>query len=89
MPKSKMRKDHKKKVLAYKRKIAEGKRSIEKEMKNFYEKQQMEMLEKQINNNEISQNEISGIDSNDFKLNDELLEDNSTFKIVEEVSSEK
>lgn len=68
MPKSRNRKDHKKKVTAYKKRVIDERRSFQNKMKTLFETKQQEELIKQINDNEINTETIDDLNVEDFKL---------------------
>jgi len=73
MPKSKLRKDHKKKANAFKKRVEDRKKSFEKQMRSLYERQQQENLEKQMAAGDVSTQEIEGLNVEDFKMDTEEI----------------
>jgi len=73
MPKSKQRKDHKKKVASYKKRVLDQRKAFEKKMTMFYQQQQEAMLEEQIKNQQSPEGQnLEGLNIEDFGLGDEL-----------------
>lgn len=70
MPKSRVRKGHKKAVANYRKKIEDRRRSYEKQLRSLYEKQQQDALDKQINSGESLTEEV-GIDASEFELQED------------------
>ena len=68
MPKSRNRKNHKKSVLSFKKRVEDRKKSFEKQMRALYEKQQQMAMDKQIAGGAVESQEIEGLNSDDFKL---------------------
>ncbi len=94
MPKSKQRKNHKQKVVAYKKRIEDEKKSFQKKMQALYQQQQQASLQEQIDRqNVVEGQELEGLNVEDFELGEEIevppLEDNSVIEedaiIVEKV----
>jgi acyl-CoA reductase-like NAD-dependent aldehyde dehydrogenase len=74
MPKSRNRKNHRKAVAAFKKRIDDKKKAFEKQMRAMYERQQQEALEKQIASGEVETQELEGLNVDDFKLETEQVE---------------
>lgn len=94
MPKSRNRKGHSSKVLNYRKRVENQKKSYEKQLRNLYEKQQQESLEKQISSSEsqVQEEAVNGdnIDIGNFEIENnipiEKVETNSNPMPVEGVS---
>lgn len=67
MPKSKLRKDHKKKVNAFRKRVENRKKSFEKQTRSLYERQQQENFEKQMAV-DVSTQELEELNIDDFKM---------------------
>lgn len=83
MPKSKNRKEHKKKANAYRKRVEDAKKSFEKKMRAFYEQQQQEALNKQMASGQVESEQIEGLNVDDFQLETE----NATPTLVEGVTN--
>jgi hypothetical protein len=71
MPKSRNRKNHKRAVLSFKKRVEDRRKAFEKEMRSMYEKQQQEMLAKQIQDGAVTPDQIEGgMNVGDFKLDE-------------------
>ena len=68
MPKSRNRKNHKKSVLSFKKRVEDRKKAFDKQMRALYEKQQQMAMDKQIAGGAVESQEIEGLNSDDFKL---------------------
>lgn len=68
MPKSKLRKDHKKKAAAFRKRVEDRKKSFEKQMRALYEKQQQEAFNKQMAGGQVQTEQIEGLNVDDFQL---------------------
>jgi len=88
MPKSKLRKNHAKKVAAFRKRVEDRKKAFEKQMRTMYEQQQQEMLAKQIQDGAVAPDQVEGgINVGDFKLDETPpMPETSNFGIVEGVT---
>jgi hypothetical protein len=74
MTKSRNRKDHKKKLASYRKRILDAKRSFQNQMRSAYERMQHEELDKQLASNQVSSEEVEGLNVDDFQLEEETAE---------------
>ena len=70
MPKSKLRKNHKSKASAFKKRTEDAKRSFQKKMRALYDQQQQENLAKQTTG-QVNSTELEGLNVDDFKLEED------------------
>jgi acyl-CoA reductase-like NAD-dependent aldehyde dehydrogenase len=72
MPVSRNRKNHSQKAAAYKKLVEDKKKAFEKKMRDMYEKQQHDQMDKQISDGSISNEEVDGLNVDDFILEDDV-----------------
>lgn len=94
MPKSRLRKGHKAKVVAYKKTAEDKKKSFEKKMRALWEQQQQSDLDRQMAEGQVQHEEVEGLNVDDFKMDDDMtdlelveISQDSNFGIVEGVTS--
>ena len=70
MPKSRLRKNHKKKVDSYKKKVEDQKKSFEKKTREFFESQQRTEMERLTSETSAESSDLSeSVDMNTFDPN--------------------
>lgn len=84
MPKSRQRKDHKKKAQAYKKRVKDAKNAFQNQMRTMFEKQQLEQMQSEQSVNQVQQEQIEGLDSSEFSLDDNFIDNLSEDIIVSE-----
>ena len=72
MPKSKLRKNHKSKAAAFRKRTEDAKRSFQNKMRALYDQQQQENLAKQTTG-QVNSTELEGLNVDDFKLEDSSI----------------
>jgi hypothetical protein len=87
MGKSRNRKDHKKKVLAYKKRVEDAKKSFQKKMRSLMEQQQHAELDKQISSGQVQSEQVEGLNIDDFKLDEPSELDLPRPSIVEGITN--
>lgn len=70
MGKSRNRKEHKKKVAAYRKRIDDAKKSFQKKMRALMEQQQHAELDKQIAAGQVESEQVEGLNVEDFQLDE-------------------
>ena len=86
MPKSKNRKEHKKKAAAFRKRVEDRKKAFEKQMRTLYEKQQQEAFAKQMAGGQVQTEQIEGLNVDDFQLETTLVTPPSEPTLVEGVT---
>lgn len=87
MPKSRTRKNHKQKVAAFRKRVDDRKKSFERQMREMYERQQMEALDKQVAGGQVDSQQLEGLNTDDFKLEENIPQMESTTGIIEGITS--